>query len=73
MRDARLGPMRLATCNILSGRTPGGSGVDVPRFADAMGATAYRFAPTMSRAPGQASATATDEDPPDGPAYGVAL
>ena len=97
--------MRIATFNILSGRSPGDDQVDERRFAEAvraldadvlglqevdrnqprsqhadltaiaaeaMGATEHRFVAALSGTPGAWSA-ATDEDEPDGAAYGVAL
>lgn len=98
--------MRIATFNILGGRSPGDDHVNVSRFADAvatldadllalqevdrdqsrsqrvdltavaadaMGAVAHRFAPALTGTPGESWAAATDDDPPHGPAYGVAF
>ena len=98
--------MRVATFNVLSGRTPGEDHVDAGRFAAAVaaldadvlalqevdrgqprsgyvdlagvaaaagGAVAHRFAAAMTGMPGGSWATATDADPADAPAYGIAL
>ena len=98
--------MRLATFNILSGRSPADGRVDPGRFADAvraldadvlalqevdraqersgyadltavaaeaMGAVDHRFVAALSGTPGATWAAATGEEPPESPAYGVAL
>ena len=98
--------MRLATFNVLSGRTPGEDRVDAGRFAQAVasldadvlalqevdrgpprsgyvdlaavaaeatGAVAYRFAAAMTGLPDGSWPPATDGDPADAPAYGIAL
>ena len=97
--------MRLATYNVLSGRSPSASEVDVDRFAAAVasldadvlalqevdrhqprsghvdltavaaaatGAVEHRFAAAMT-GPGGAWNPATGDEPPDAPAYGIAL
>jgi endonuclease/exonuclease/phosphatase family metal-dependent hydrolase len=97
--------VRLATFNILHGRSPSDGRVDLDRLGDsvaaldadvlalqevdrnqrrsqladltavageAMGAVAYRFVPALRGDPHR-WVPATDSDPPDAPAYGVAL
>jgi endonuclease/exonuclease/phosphatase family metal-dependent hydrolase len=41
--------------------------------AEAMGAVAHRFVPTLSGTPGRSWSAGRDDDPPGGPAYGIAL
>ena len=97
--------LRIATFNILNGRTPQESSVDPARYADAiasldadvlalqevdrdqprsggadltaiaadaMGAVEHRFEPVLQGLPG-AWVPATGDEPPGGPAYGIAL
>ena len=55
-------------------RQPRSHGADLTAVAaDAMGARWYRFAPAISGTPGSTWTPAAADDPPDRPAYGVAL
>ncbi len=98
--------MRIATFNILGGRSPVDGRYDEDRFsaaissldadllalqevdrhqprsqgadltaiaAEAMGATHHRFVAALTGTPGEPWTVGTGEEPPDAPAYGIAL